>query len=146
MRVFVSMAVMLLLVGAETPDEAVKKDLAKLEGEWSMVSGEREGQAIPEMYLKSGTRVFKDGVVTVKFGDMLLMTAKVTLDTSKLPKTIDYDVTDGMFKGKKQLGIYEFDGETAKFCFANPGEARPTSFKTNAGSGQTSTVWKKNKQ
>ncbi|HEX3152047.1 MAG TPA: TIGR03067 domain-containing protein [Gemmataceae bacterium] len=146
MRKFLSISVVLLLVGADTPADAVKKDLAQLEGEWSMVSGEREGQAIPEQYLKSGTRTFKDGVVTVKFGDMLLMTAKVTLDASKSPKTVDYDVTDGMFKGKKQLGIYELDGDTAKFCFANPGDERPTSFKTKAGSGQTSTVWKKSKK
>src|SRR5258707_15167623 len=118
MRALLAFTVAVLLVGADAPTDAVKKDMASLEGEWSLVSGEREGMAIPEEYIKTGKRVFKDGVVTVSFGDMVILKAKVTLDPGKKPKAIDYEVTDGSLKGQKQLGIYELDGDTVKFCMA----------------------------
>ena len=143
MRMIVGVVAVVWLVGADAPADAVKKDMALFAGEWSMVSGERDGEAIPEMYLKSGKRVFKDGEVTVTLGDMLLMKAKVTLDPAAKPKTIDYDVSDGVLKGKKQLGIYEIDGDTVKFCFVAPDKERPTDFTTKAGSGRSSSVWKK---
>jgi uncharacterized protein (TIGR03067 family) len=146
MRALAVMTAVVLLTGAEPPGEAVKKELAALEGEWTMTSGERDGQAIPTEYLKSGKRVFKDGEVTVTFGDTLLMTAKVSVDPGKTPKTIDYDVTDGFFKGKKQLGIYDINGDTVKFCFANPAKERPTDFTTKEGSGRTLSVWKRAKK
>src|SRR3954449_7685602 len=136
MRALVAIGATLLLVGADAPADAVKKDVAKFEGEWVMTSGERDGQVIPEEYLMKGRRAFKDGEVTVTLGDMLLMKAKVMLDPGKTPKTIDYDVTDGFFKGKKQLGIYEIDGDAVKFCFANPDQDRPTDFTAKAGSGR----------
>ena len=63
---------------------------------------------------------------------------------SKKPKTIDYDVIDGPTKGKKQLGIYELEGDTVKFCFAKPDSERPTDFKP--GEGRTSSVWKREKK
>ena len=143
MRMIVGVVAVVWLVGADAPADAVNKDMALFAGEWSMVSGERDGEAIPEMYLKSGKRVFKDGEVTVTLGDMLLMKAKVTLDPAAKPKTIDYDVSDGVLKGKKQLGIYEIDGDTVKFCFVAPDKERPTDFTTKAGSGRSSSVWKK---
>jgi uncharacterized protein (TIGR03067 family) len=146
MRPLVAIGVAVLLVGADAPADAVKKDLAKFEGEWLMTSGERDGQAIPEEYLKKGRRAFKDGEVTVTLGDMLLMKARVTLDPGKTPRTIDYDVTDGFFKGKKQLGIYEIDGDTVKFCFTNPDQDRPTDFTAKTGSGRTLSTWKKEKK
>jgi uncharacterized protein (TIGR03067 family) len=146
MRALAAMTVVFLLVGADAPSDAVKKDLSRFEGEWLLVSGERDGQAIPAEYLKSGKRVFKDGEVTVTFADMLLMKAKVTVDPGKKPNAINYDVTDGVLKGKKQSGIYEIDGDTVKFCFSAPDQERPADFTTKEGSGRTLTVWKRAKK
>ena len=124
-------------------DTANKADLARMQGEWKMVSGSRGGEDMPEAMLSTGKRVCKDDQVTVNVGGMLVMKATVTLDASKSPKTIDYAVTDGPAKGKKQLGIYEFDGETLKFCFAQPDAARPDSFESKAGDARTTSAWKK---
>ena len=146
MRVLFAVGAAALLVGADAPADAGKKDRAALAGEWAMVSGERDGQPIPPQYLKGGRRVFMDGEVTVTLGDTLLMKAKVVLDPGKTPKAIDYDVTDGFFKGKKQLGIYEIDGDTVKFCFAIPDQDRPTDFTAKAGSGRTLSTWKRAKK
>ena len=42
-----------LLIGADAPkDDAGKKELKKIEGTWSMVSGELKGEKIPEQVAK----------------------------------------------------------------------------------------------
>jgi uncharacterized protein (TIGR03067 family) len=146
MRIFVSLFAATVLLGAEPAADAVKKEMASLEGEWSMVSGERDGQAIPEELLKNAKRSTKDGETTIAFGDTVYMKAKFTIDPSKKPKEIDYTVTEGDNKDKKQLGIYELDGDTAKFCFSAPDEKRPTDFTAKDGSTRTLSVWKRNKK
>jgi uncharacterized protein (TIGR03067 family) len=146
MRTLVAIGAAVLLVGADAPSDAAKKDLAALEGEWGMVSAERDGMAVPDEYVKTGKRVFKDGEVTVSFQDMVFLKAKVTVDPAKKPKEMDYDVTEGPTKGQKQLGIYEIDGDTIKFCFAPADKGRPTDFTAKEGSGRTLSVWKKAKK
>src|SRR5262245_7913550 len=88
-----------LLAGADAP-EAVKKEMAQLEGNWSMVSGERDGQALPDDLVKQAKRVSKDGETTVSIGDQVFLKAKFTVDPTKKPKTIDYTITEGDNKGK----------------------------------------------
>src|SRR5438034_4202358 len=84
--------------------EAVKKDLARLQGEWSMVSGSADGQPMPDEMLKEMKRVCKGDELTVTMAGEPFFKAKITIDPSKKPKTIDYQMTEGFTKGKKQLG------------------------------------------
>jgi uncharacterized protein (TIGR03067 family) len=135
-----------LLLGLVVARADDAKESALLEGEWSMVSGESGGQAMSAESVKIGKRVAKDGVTTITFGNQTYMAAKYTIDPTKKPKTIDYAVTEGPAKGKTQLGIYEPDGDTVKFCFAAPGKERPTEFKTAADSERTLSVWKRVKK
>lgn len=124
-------------------DEAVKKDTVALQGKWSMVSGERDGQPLPPSMLSSSKRVAEGDQVTVTIDGELFLKARFTIDPSKRPATIDYAVTEGIHKGKTQLGIYELDGDTVKFCFCTPGKPRPSDFTTKPESGRTASVWKK---
>ena len=55
-------------------------------------------------------------------------------------------MTDGFTKGKKQLGIYEVDGDSFKSCFDKPGAERPTDFTSQPGDGRTLSAWKRAKQ
>ncbi len=71
--------------------------------------------------------------------------AKITVDPSRKPRTIDYQMTEGFTKGKRQLGIYEVDGDTFKACFGKPGAERPTDFASKPGDGSTLSVWKRGK-
>lgn len=125
--------------------EAVKKDLVLLQGEWSMLSGSADGQPMPEEMRKQMKRVCKGDETTTTMAGQLFLKAKITIDPSKNPKTIDYDMSDGFTKGKKQLGIYEVDAETFKSCFAKPGAERPADFTSTAGDGRTVSVWKRKK-
>ena len=143
MRIVLSLLTVCCLVAAEPASETVKKEMARFDGEWAMVSGERDGMALPEDLVKGAKRVAKDGETTVTIGGSTFLKAKYTVDPSKKPKTIDYTLTDGPNKGKQQLGIYEIDGNTLKFCFAGPGAERPTDFTAKAESGRTLSVWKR---
>src|SRR5438552_13250614 len=116
-------------------NETVKKDLAQLQGEWSMVSGSADGTAMPDAMRGTAKRVCKGDETTVTVGSQLIMKAKFTIDPSRKPKTIDYQMIDGPTKGKKQLGIYEVTGDTAKFCFGPPGAERPTDFTSKLENG-----------
>ena len=137
-------AVTAFMVGA-AEDGAIEKDLAKLQGEWAMVSGSADGQPLPEARVRQMKRVCKGNDLTVTGAGGIFLKAKITIDPSKNPKTIDYDVTDGVAAGKKTLGIYEIDGETFKACFGKPGGERPADFTSKAGEGRTMSVWKRQK-
>ena len=137
--------VLLALAGTGVAQDA-KKEMAQLEGEWTMVSGEIDGQTLPEEMRKTAKRVVKDGQTTVTIGGRLFMKAKFAIDPAKKPKTIDYTMTEGPTKGKTQLGIYELEGDTVKFCFAAPDKERPTEFTAGEGSRRTLSVWKRDKK
>ena len=126
--------------------EGIKKELAQLQGEWSMLSGSADGQPMPDGMRKQMKRLCKGDETTTTMGEQMFLKAKITIDPSKNPKTIDYDMMDGFTKGKKQLGIYEVDAETFKSCFAKPGEGRPADFTSKPGDGRTLSVWKRKKE
>src|SRR6266850_2239137 len=125
--------------------EAVKKDLAAMQGEWSMVSGSADGQPMPDEMRQQMKRVCKGDETTTTMNGRVFIKAKITIDPSRKPKTIDYEMTDGFTQGKTQFGIYEVDGETFKSCFAKPGDERPADFTSKQGDGHTLSVWKREK-
>ena len=123
--------------------DAIKKDTAGLQGEWSMVSGSADGQPMPTQMLNQMKRICKGNEATITKAGRTFFKAKITIDPSKTPKTIDYEMTEGFTKGKKQLGIYELDGDTFKSCFAKPGAERPSDFSSKPGDGRTVSAWKR---
>jgi uncharacterized protein (TIGR03067 family) len=139
------MALMVSPAWAEE-NEAVKKDLAQLQGEWSMVSGSADGQPMPAQMLTQMKRICKGDEITTTMAGQVFFKAKIAIDPSKKPKTIDYEMTEGFTKGQKQLGIYELDGDTLKSCFGGAGAARPTDFTSKPGDGRTLSMWKREKK
>jgi uncharacterized protein (TIGR03067 family) len=146
MRIISPVVVVIVLAGSVAAQDDTKKEMAKLEGEWSMVSGNASGQSLPEEAVKSGKRVCKDGETTITISGKVYFKAKVTIDPTQKPKAIDYEMREGPTKGKTHLGIYELDGDTVKFCFAAPGKDRPTDFTAKEGSERTLSVWKRDKK
>ena len=125
--------------------DAAAKDLEKLQGEWVMLSGLADGGAVPEDMLRTSSRVCKGNETSVTIGSQLIMRAKFTIDPSKTPKNIDYDVLEGPAKGGKMLGINELEGSTVKFCFGAPGAERPSKFESQLGQRRTFSVWERKK-
>lgn len=141
-----SLAIAFVVSTTLLPAQDNKTEMAQLEGEWSMVSGEANGMPMPKTMLATGRRVAKDGETTIFIGGKMYFKAKISIDPTKKPKTIDYVMTEGLTKGKTQLGIYELDGDTVKFCFGAPGNDRPTDFTSKEGSLNTLSVWKREKK
>src|SRR5262249_51399603 len=108
--------------------------------------GSADGQPMPEEMRKEMKRVCKGDEVTVTMEGQMFLKAKIAINPASKPKTIDYEMTDGPTKGKKQLGIYELDGDTFKACFAAPGDDRPADFTSKAGDRRTLSVWKRQKE
>jgi uncharacterized protein (TIGR03067 family) len=133
-----------LTAAADAPKEG-GSDLKKLEGTWKLVSGVNNGKELGDKTVKGARLVIEGDRHTVKVGRN---TYKGThkLNMSKSPKTIDISDTEGPFKGKTVLGIYELDGDEFKICYAPPGKPRPKDFTAKAGSGHRSHVWKRQKK
>src|SRR6266404_2077680 len=80
--------------------EATKKDMAQLQGEWSMVSGTADGQPLPAAMIQQMKRICKGNEITTTRAGQTFFKANITIDPSKQPKAIDYDMTEGFTKGK----------------------------------------------
>lgn len=138
----------ILLIAADGPqDDAVKKDLEKLQGTWVLVSAERDGKKLSEeevkktkITIKNDTFVFPDasGIGTSQKGIIKLF-------PSKTPKWMDSKATNDKAKEVTSLGIYEFTSDGYKVCFAPPGKDRPKEFTSTPGSGHIHQVWKRQK-
>jgi uncharacterized protein (TIGR03067 family) len=135
-----------LLVTADAPKEdATRKEMEKLAGTWVLVSGEDDGKKLSAEAIKNARLTFAGDRHTVTVGET---TFKGThkLDPTKRPRTIDITDTEGPFKGKTVLGVYELDGDQFRICYAPPGKDRPRDFSARAGTGHRSHVWKRAKK
>ncbi len=131
-------------------DDPPNGDLAKLTGTWLTVSLVNDGKTLvgENVPAKEGptTRLAYDrNKWMVKVGDKTVATGTIKIDSTKTPKEIDVMDESGMKNGKTQLGIYELDGDTYKYCLAPAGKRRPAEFTSKVGSGHSLGVSKREK-
>jgi uncharacterized protein (TIGR03067 family) len=130
-------------IADDKKDDAAKDEMKKLDGNWQLVASEHDGEKAPAEAIKTAKVATKAGKVTMSVDGKTVMEADFTIDPTKKPKTIDATATTGADKGKKTLGIYEFDGDTFKVCYSE--KERPTEFSAKKGSGNTLDVYKREK-
>ncbi len=136
-----------LVMGAEgAKEDDAAKDLKKMQGDWVVVSMEADGMRIPDDDAQALFRNVKDDKYTVFRYRKVAGKGTIKLDATKKPRAIDAIPDSAAAKGKAILGIYEFDGDKLKLCFAPPGMDRPTEFRSKEGSGHTLTVWQREKE
>jgi uncharacterized protein (TIGR03067 family) len=126
--------------------DANKKDMEKLQGDWAAVSMIRDGMPFPRDDAQAFFRTVKGDRYTVFRYDEVVNKWTFTIDATKEPKTMDVLPEGTDDKAKASLGIYEFDGDKLKVCFAMPGKDRPTGFASKEGSGHALTVWEREKK
>ena len=141
MRILLTVVAGLALVPVQ--DNAAKKDLAALEGTWTLVGMEVDGQELPAEKLQ-GT------VLTIRGNKYSVVARKqqhdveITLDPGKAPKEIDMKFLDGPNKDRVGRGIYHLDGNTLKICRGlDPQQERPGSFKTEGQVNYFVMVWQR---
>lgn len=142
-----------LLLAADSPEDAVKKEKEKLVGTWNVVSVEANGQKVPGEAIKDFRFIFTADSLTRKKGEKAESGAGYKLDPSKSPKWIDITgTTDG--KERAVPAIYKLDGDTLTLCFrvdykknGKPSEVqkRPEKLDGGEGSEQVLMVLKRGK-
>ena len=130
-KLVLSAMVIALLTAADTKEDAVKKDLAKMQGEWLAVADESGGLQLTEQEVKAlkFKLIVKDDKYKITAADTVAGEGTIKLDPSQKPATLDIVSAQGTM-----LAIYEFDGDKLKTCVALPGGKRPIAFKTKEGS------------
>lgn len=135
------------LVAADDKDDAIKKERQRFEGKWQVESVEFNGIPFSEDQAKAFKVINEaDGKWAIEQDGKVVARGTSVIDPSQKPKTVDLEQTEGGGAGQKLLGIYEFDGDTRKVCFASPGKERPTEFSSPSGRGQILVVLKKIKK
>lgn len=132
------------VIAADTGDDAAKKNLAKFQGNWQLISMERDGKMTPAEDAKKITLTIQGDKFILRKDATVISEGTMKLDPAKKPKEVEETITTGPNKGKKYLAIYEIDDEQHKICFAAAGKDRPTAF--SSGSGQMLQVWKREKK
>lgn len=117
-------------------------NLQALRGRWEMISAVRDGQPLGAEFVATGRYELLNDVTTVRFRGQVFMQGTTRADASATPGTVDYVLTHSPGRGKKQLGIWEHDGETLRICVALPGRPRPLDFATRLGDDLTLMVWR----
>jgi uncharacterized protein (TIGR03067 family) len=139
---------LLFAVGANgnAGEKAGKKDEERIQGTWSVVSGEKSGEKASEDEIKDVTITFAaEGKVMVKgVKGNQEFEGSYKLDPSKKPKEMDLKLNIG---GKEESlkGIYLLEKNSLKLCVAAPPGERPTEFATAAGSMSMLLVLKREK-
>lgn len=127
------------------PAEDKKKDEETIQGTWTVVSWEKIGKKTPDDELKALKVTIKDGTMTVD-GGKKKEKHTYKLDPSQKPKAIDLTNT-GVEEKETTLAIYELDGDTLKVCWGEKDpDHRTTKFASDADSGQTMIVLKREKK
>lgn len=126
-----------LLAGVVTAadDDASKKLLKSLDGDFKVTSMEKAGQAPePDFLAKMEKVTIRDGKLTIHFKGNDKSEAKaatLAVDATKKPAHIDLKPDEGADKGNTVVGIVSAEGDTVTMCWADGRDAkRPTEFRT----------------
>ena len=125
---------LLSAIGLIAADEPKKDDSETFKGNWSIRSITIDGRAAPEDLVKNFRCQFDEKTYNDKVAGEVIEEGSYTIDASRAPKTIDFDIKKGPKEGKRQLGIYKIDGDRITLVMTQAGStARPKSFKTEPG-------------
>lgn len=113
-------------------------------GQWTVESLIRDGKA--EDAMKGATRTHDGSKYSIVAKNATgPIEGTYTVDVSKLPITIEMKPASGQYKDKTLSGIVKVDGDTLTIAFAPPGQDRPKTFESKAGTGVVLVVHKKAK-
>ena len=119
--------------------------LKKLQGDWLPVSLVTNGTPLRKEFLAYGSRTQNGNETTVVFGARTMVHALMRLDESVSPVAIDY-LNIGKGPRVISLGILDWVGADMRVCMAKAGYPRPAEFSSQAGSGRTLSVWRREKE
>ena len=129
---------------ADLGTDDAKADLETMQGSWTFIAAERDGEKVPDEKLKAMQFVIKGDSVIVNDGGREEKAA-LKLDPSAKPKAFDI-MPDGRNEPKSVLGIYELTAGTLKMCWRMGSGERPREFASKQGSGTAMFLLKRDKK
>jgi uncharacterized protein (TIGR03067 family) len=132
-----------LALAQPTNDEKAKKDLAILQGKWTMHALEINGKLVaPKQIADTFLEVKGDVYRTIVKGKEH-PGLRMKLDAGKDPRAIDMILTEGGVE-KVYKGIYKVENDEFKMCRgAIPEKERPNQFATWPDTNYFVVTWKK---
>ncbi|MGQ0635545.1 MAG: TIGR03067 domain-containing protein [Planctomycetaceae bacterium] len=113
-------------------------DQERIQGTWTLVSGERGGTPLTDQMLQDVKLIFAGDRLATRHRDRNTETT-FTLASNETPKAIDLNMGGNVGKG-----IYQLDGDTLKIAHGVVGDARPDDFpKPGSGCGLTVLILKR---
>jgi uncharacterized protein (TIGR03067 family) len=108
--------------------------MSDLTGGYTLVSGERDGRALPpDRIHNTVVRFTADSVVVTDRDDKQTYAATYKLDAGRSPWRITMTATAAPNSGETAEGLIEKDGDTVRLIYALPGRPAPTDFRTKPG-------------
>ena len=119
-------------------EDAVARELKKLQGMWRVVGLEHDGRKATPDDVKGMSWTFEGNRITGKDPDEEpKMIGEFTVNPKESPKQIDIVKVEGAKKEKTLLGIYKLEGERLTICLRDEkatDKGRPTEFSAEKGS------------
>jgi uncharacterized protein (TIGR03067 family) len=143
-KLFLILCVGLLPAVDAADEDAAKKDLERMQGDWALASYVIDEAKLSDDEAQSLFRTIKGDQYTVFLFDKAIFKGTFKIDAGKKPKTLD-SFAAGM-PDKPVLAIYEIDGDTLKICSAAPGKERPPDFTAKKNSGHSLMIWEREKK
>ena len=108
--------------------------MRELTGEYKLMSGERDGHALPPDHIhNSAVRFTADSVVVSDRDDNKSYAASYRLDTKTQPWRITMTATEAPNAGEVSEGLVEQQGNTVRLIYALPGHPAPSDLHTKPG-------------
>src|SRR4051812_32351276 len=109
-RALLAVAALLAPVG-----EATDKDRAALQGTWTVVAAEQDGQPLDR--IKDNTLLIDGDKFTIETKRSDLK-GTIELHPGIMPRGMDLTHTEGAVEGRVWYAIYSLDGDDLKICYA----------------------------
>src|SRR5262249_23933810 len=135
--------ILTLILLSTAQSDQVKKELETLQGEWSLIGREVDGQKSNEEEVKAlqiRIVIKGDQLLFKSLGDAEWQKSTLKINLQGASKSVD---VSGDNKGAKKdvLGIYKLEGDLLTVC--NSVAERPTDFTAPKGSGRALLVFRR---
>jgi uncharacterized protein (TIGR03067 family) len=145
LQALLALVVGFLVAADDSTDATAKKDLERFQGNWTLISLERDGKKSSQEEAKKFKLTIQGNKFILRKDSVVISEGSFRLDPTKKPKEIDETITTGPNKGKIFLAIYEINDKQHRICFAAGGKKRPVAFASKPGSGHLLQVWERQK-
>jgi len=115
--VLVSLLAATAIAPAQTSDEHVLRELARLQGVWQPIRLERKGEFVEDAFRPAARIVIHKSTLLLQVDHRTLLELHFRIDTGRSPKVIDLTCCAEETRGQVLRGIYSLNGDLLTLCW-----------------------------